>query len=317
MQRYIVRRILQGVPILILVSVALFTLMRLLPGDPAQMMLGTEPGADAELLERVRRQLGLDKPIFVQYFYWLGNALQGNMGRSFFLANKPVSELIVQKAPATIELTVVALIIAIVVAVPAGIIAATKEGSWFDYGVSLFVSMGMAIPPFWLGITLILIFAARLKWLPASGHVPFMEDPLNNLKLLAMPAMTLSILLMAPIMRFLRSSLLEAMKEDYIYTARAKGLSASAVLFRHALKNALVPTITVIGLQFANLLSGAVIIEWVFGWPGLGWLTVQGMMQRDYPVVQGTVLVASFTFVFVNLLVDILYAVIDPRIRYD
>jgi peptide/nickel transport system permease protein len=317
MQTYVIRRLLQGVPVLFVVSLIVFGLMQLVPGDPVLTKFGAQPGVTAEMIEEMRRQWGLDRPAHVQYLVWLGNILRGDLGLSFTYVHYPVSDLILQKLPATLELTVASLFVALIVAIPAGILSAVKPNSWMDYFVSLFVTMGMAIPGFWLGIMLILVFAVQLKWLPASGYVPINENPSQNLKHLILPAVTLSILLMAPVMRFMRSSMLEVIREDYVRTARAKGLAEIAVIRSHVLKNALIPTITVVGLQFAGLLGGVVVIEWVFAWPGIGWLAVQAIFQRDYTVVQSTVLLVATSFVLINLIVDVLYAVVDPRIHYE
>jgi peptide/nickel transport system permease protein len=241
---------------------------------------------------------------------------RGDLGDSY-INHVSVSTVLLQKLPASAELAVVALLLAMLVAIPGGVIAAVKHGTLLDRLLVAFVSSGIAIPGFWLGIMLVLLFAVVLRWLPPSGYVDLQRDPLGNLRFLCLPALTLAILLAAPILRFVRASMLDVLGEEYIRAARSKGLPEQVVVFRHALKNALIPTITVLGLQFAGLLGGAILIEWVFGWPGLGWLAVNSISARDYLVVQGTVLFVATVFVLVNLLVDLLYAVVDPRIRYE
>ena len=264
----------------------------------------------------MRRELGLDKPIYIQYINWMSGALRGDFGVSFF-NQFAVTELIQRKLMATVQLTLASMILALIISVPAGIIAALKSNTWIDYSITAFVTVGMSIPGFWLGILLVVIFAVRLKWLPSSGYVPFTEDPLMNIRLLILPASTLAIILAAPIMRFLRSSLLEVMRQDYVRTARGKGLAEQSVLFGHAMKNALIPTITILGIIIGNLLAGIVIIEWVFTWPGIGWLAVDSIYKRDYSVIQTVTLLITVGVVFVNLLVDVTYAYLDPRIHYQ
>ncbi len=269
-----------------------------------------------QLMETLKHQMGLDRPIPERYAIWVWHALQGDFGVSYITQNS-VAGLIAQKLPATLELTVLSLALALLVALPAGILAALRPNSWLDLAVTGFVTMGLAIPGFWLGMMLMIFFAVQIGWLPAVGYTPLTENPGDNLRHVVMPAVTLAIILAAPVMRFLRSSLLDVLGQEYITTARAKGLAQAVVISRHALANALIPTITVIGLQFANLLSGVVIIEWLFAWPGMGWLTVDAVQNRDYSVVQASVILMATGFVLVNLVVDVLYAVFDPRIRYS
>ncbi len=313
---YVVRRLQQMVPVLFLVSVIAFMSIHLIPGDPVLIMGGSLVQNQPEVVEALRHQLGLDQPLYVQYLQWISKALRGDLGVSMW-NQQPVTEIILQRLPATIELAFASMLMALAVAIPGGIIAGIRPDSLVDRLVTLFVTMGMAMPGFWLGIMLALLFAVRLKWLPPLGYVPFTEDPVQNLKHLVLPGTTLAIVIAAPMMRFLRSSLLEITRMDYITTARAKGLKERVVILRHALKNALIPFITVVGLQLAGILAGVVVIEWVFGWPGMGWLIVDTINRRNYSLLQSSVLLIAVVFLFVNLVVDILYAFLDPRIRYE
>jgi peptide/nickel transport system permease protein len=314
MATYVIRRLLQAVPTLLFVSIIVFTIMRLTPGDPAQAVLGGQAGVSQELVESVRREMGLDKPAYVQYLVWLGNLLRGDLGQSY-ISRARVADLIAQRLPASLELALAAIVLALLIAVPAGILAAVHRGSWIDHIATTFVTAGVAMPGFWLAMLIVLLFAVFLQLLPPSGYVPFDKDPVGNLRLLALPALTLAILLAAPTMRFLRSSMLDVLGEDYLRAARAKGLSERLVIYRHALKNALIPTVTWVGLQFAYLIGGSIMVEWVFGWPGVGWMALRAVLSRDYIVVQGTVLLIAAIFVLVNLAVDLLYAFLDPRVR--
>ena len=317
MRRYLIRRLLQGIPVLFVVSLLVFLVLNLLPGDPVMARQGAFMDANyTQLIATLKQQMGLDRPIPERYVIWVWHALQGDFGVSYITQNS-VAGLIAQKLPATLELTVLSLGFALLVALPAGILAALRPNSWLDLAVTGFVTMGLAIPGFWLGMMLMILFAVQMGVLPAVGYVPLTENPGDNLRHVVMPAVTLAIILAAPVMRFLRSSLLEVLGQEYITTARSKGLAQAVVISRHALRNALIPTITVIGLQFANLLSGVVIIEWLFAWPGMGWLTVDAVQNRDYSVVQASVILMATGFVLVNLVVDFLYAVFDPRIRYS
>ena len=315
MLTYIIRRVLQAIPVLWVVVIIVFLLLRLSPGDPATAMLGNIPGVTKEIIDQVRSELGVDKPLVVQYVNWQIDLFRGDFGQSYY--NKvPVTTLIAQRLPKSMELAVVALAIALPFSLGAGILAAVKRGTWIDHAATAFVTAGIAIPGFWLAIMLVLLFSVQLKWLPSSGYVSFFDDPVGHIRILILPALTLAILVAAPSMRFLRSSMIEVLNEDYIRTARAKGLAQRIVVNRHAVKNALIPTVTFVGLQFASLLAGTILIEWVFGWTGIGWLIVNAIHSQDYLVVQGGVIVMASFFVAVNLGVDILYAVLDPRIRY-
>jgi peptide/nickel transport system permease protein len=265
-------------------------------------------------LEALREEMGLNDPIPVQYAYWLQDLAVGEFGDS--LRNKrPTLDLFLQKLPATLELVLGASIFALLIAFPLGILAAIKRGSLIDRAAMGFVSAGLAVPSFWLGLTLILLFSVRLDWLPASGYVPFSEDPVENLKRLILPSITLGTYLAATLMRFLRSDMIEVLAADYVRTARAKGLREKSVIMRHAMKNALIPVLTIAGLEIGALLGGAVIIEQVFGWSGVGWLTVQAIFDRDYPLVQTSVLFVAVGLIVVNLITDLCYGFMNPRMR--
>ncbi len=310
--RFLVRRLLLAVPVILLVTIMVFSLLHLLPGDPATVILGQE--ATPEAIDAMREELGLNQPIVMQYLKWLGGVLQGDLGRSL-VDHSPVSELIWQRLPATLELTIGTFVVALLIAIPAGILSATRPNSWIDYTSTFFALGGMSVPHFWLGMMFIVFFAVKLGWLPASGYVPFTENPLANITAMIMPVLATGLRESAILMRMLRSSLLEVMHADYIRTAYAKGHKESFVIFRHALKNALVPVVTTSGLIVAGLLGGLVITESIFSIPGFGKLIVESIYNRDFVTVQGAILVCALMVVMVNLLVDILYAVIDPRIK--
>ena len=316
MGRYIIQRLAEAIPTLLIVSLVVFSLIRLAPGDPAELRMGRE-AARAEnkpKLEALRHEMGLDRPIPVQYLLWLRDTLTGNFGVSI-KTSQPAVELVASKIPVTLELVLAATIFALLLAFPSGILAALWRGSWVDRLAMAFVASGMAVPSFWLGLALILIFSVQVHWLPAGGYVAFQEAPVENLKRLVLPTITLGTYLAAVLIRFLRADLIEVLATDYIRTARAKGLSQQRVIFGHALKNALIPVLTVGGLEIGALLGGAVIIEQVFGWSGIGWLTVQAILDRDYAVVQTAVLLFVVGLTLVNLLVDLCYAYLNPRVR--
>jgi peptide/nickel transport system permease protein len=316
MARYAATRIVQAIPTVFMVSMLVFGLIRMAPGDPAAMRMGREAAKPENLpkLEALRDEMGLDEPIPVQYALWLQDLASGEFGDS--LRNKrPTLDLFLQKLPATLELVLGAALFALLVAFPLGILAAIKRGSLIDRAAMGFVSAGLAVPSFWFGLTLILVFSVRLQWLPASGYVPFTEDPVENLKRLILPSITLGTYLAATLMRFLRSDMIEVLAADYVRTARAKGLREKTVVMRHAMKNALIPVLTIAGLEIGALLGGAVIIEQVFGWSGVGWLTVQAIFDRDYPLVQTSVLFVAVGLILVNLLTDLCYGFMNPRMR--
>lgn len=313
---YILRRLVHLIPILLVISAMVFVLTRLTPGDPALMKMGAQATLpeNREALERLRAEMGLDKPIVLQYFIWLGNAATGNLGNSYW-SGRPVIDLILGRMPATLQLMVTTIILSLVISVPISIIAALRPGSLLDKGLMLFSVMGQAVPIFWLGLALILLFAVQWRILPASGYVPLTENPLESIRRSLLPAIVLSTREIAIFTKFLRSELIDVLNQDYIRSATAKGLTQTIVVRRHAMKNSLIPFITVVGLEVGALLSGVVIVEQVFGWSGVGWLSVQAVLNRDYTLVQASVLIVCAIFVFVNLFVDILYFYLNPRLR--
>mgnify|MGYP005838079271 CR=1 FL=1 len=314
MGKYALKRLLQMIPALFLVSVAVFSITHLIPGDPAQILAG--PNATDVQLAALRAQFGLDRPLWVQYFLWLQRVLQGDLGKSF-INQVPVATLLRYRIPATVELALASTLVAVLIAFPLGILAALKPGSLVDFSCTLFSALSFAIPGFWLAILFILLFSLALGWLPPSGRPVLAEDPVGHVKALVMPALTLGIGIAAKLTRYLRSSMLDVLQQDYVCTARAKGLHERIVLVRHALPNALIPVVTVLGLQVGDLLSGAIIVESVFAWPGVGRLTIQAVGWRDYSILQANVLFIVLAFMVVNLLTDLTYAWIDPRIRYE
>lgn len=312
MAAFLVRRLLLTIPILFIVSIVVFSLLHLIPGDPAVVILGQE--ATPQALAALRARLGLDQPLPIQYVRWLSHVLRGDLGNSL-ITNQPVMGVILAKMPPTLELAIGAFLVSVLIAIPAGIVSATRRGTLADYASTTFAFAGLSIPNFWLGIMLLLFFAVQLKWLPASGYVPIWENPVQNLKVMILPIIATGFREAAITTRQLRSSLLEVLGQDYIRTALAKGLRERVVLVGHAIKNALIPVITVSGLQVAGLLGGLVITEQVFSIPGFGRLIVESIFNRDFTMVQGAVLMAALMVVTVNILVDVLYAFIDPRIK--
>jgi peptide/nickel transport system permease protein len=314
-RRYLARRLLQLLPVLLGVSVVIFMVLRLAPGDPAEIMLGSQ--ATKEDLERLRRELGLTRPVHVQYLLWMSHVVRGDLGRSIW-RKRPVLTEVLHHYKATIVLTFAALTLSAVGGTTLGVTAAVRPNSLLDRCSAVASLFGASMPVFWLGIVLMVIFALELRWLPASGMFsPYGGGDLGDLlRHLVLPAVTLASATITIIARLTRSAMLEVLGQDYIRTARAKGLVEWAVVVRHGLKNALVPIITVIGVQTGVLLGGAVLTETVFAWPGVGTLMVQGILARDFPLVQGCVLIIAMTFVLINLAVDLAYAWLDPRIRY-
>ncbi len=316
MWRYIAGRLVALVPVVVLVSVAAFTFIRLLPGDPVVAMLGTSgQGLDPRAYELARHDLGLDQPLPVQYLRWLGDLLRGDFGRSA-VTHQPIIEALGDRFPVTLQLAVCSFIVSIVIAVPAGVLAAYRRGRLLDRLMSVLALGGVAMPSFWLGILLIILFAVQLSLLPPSGFVSITSDPVEFLRHIILPALTLGAVQAAVIMRQTRSSLLEVLNEDYVRTARAKGLGERRVVLMHGLRNALLPVVTVMGLQVSRLLGGSVVVESVFAMPGFGRYGVDAIFIRDYPVVQVVVLATALIVVLSNLLTDLLYAALDPRIKY-
>ena len=310
MLTFLGRRILTAIPTIILISIFVFSLQHLLPGDPILVMAGEE--RDPEVIAALREKYRFNDPVAMQYLAWAGNALQGDLGISL-RTQQPVLELIGEKLPVTIQLAVMALIIAILIGIPAGVLSAYKKGTWIDWVANIAALSGLSVPNFWLGIMLILLVSVKLGWLPASGYVPLTEDPLQSIRVMIMPAFVLGTAIAATLMRHTRSAMLSVLKSDYVRTARAKGLQERVVLVKHALRNALVPVVTVITLLFGELLAGAVLTEQIFTIPGFGKLVVDAVFNRDYAVVQGIVLCTGIAFIFMNILADAAYRILNPR----
>lgn len=334
MLMYLVRRVIGTIPVIVLISFLVFMLVQAAPGDPADLLLSDE--ADAEDVAEARKRWGLDQPVYIQYFKFFWSAVQGDLGMSFRYAD-PVLLMIAERLPATIELAAFSIILAIVFAVPLGVWAGARPNSWIDTFGSLFGFFGISMPNFWFGIMLILVVSGFLNLLPSAGRDTYgiAGDPItgfyildsliqrnwvaawDGLKYIILPSIALGTNMMGILMRVTRSSVLEVMHEDYVRTARAKGLTEKVVLWHHAVRNALIPIITVVGLELGTLLSGSIIVETVFSWPGAGSLLISAITSRDYPLITGTVLTYTMAFVVINFTIDILYAFIDPRIRFD
>ncbi|MGA7271379.1 MAG: ABC transporter permease [Acidimicrobiia bacterium] len=314
MTGYIARRVGQMLIALLGVSIVVFALIHIVPGDPVRLALGTR--FDPEVYQALRHRAGLDQPLVTQYLGWLGGAVTGDLGVSF-RSGQPVTQLVLQRLPATLTLAGAALLIALLVGVPLGIISAVRSGSKLDYLATAASQVGVSIPDFWAGVIYILVFASILGWFPASGYVSILDDPLQWLHHLVLPALAVGLVSGSIIFRFVRSAVLEALNQDYTRTARAKGLSRWQVLKDHVLPNAWIPIITVVGLQLGFLLGGVVVVEIVFAWPGIGRLAYRAIGDRDYTLLQGTVLYIALLFLTINLVVDLLYGWLDPRIRYD
>ena len=309
----VLRRLMATIPVMVVVAVAVFALLHVTPGDPAVIIAGDYATPDD--VARIRAKLGLDRPFLTQVGLWLGQIVRGDLGTSIF-SGLPVATLIKQRAEATVSLTVLAMLISVGVGVPLGIVAAWKKGSWIDRLVMVIAVSGFSMPVFWLGFLLVYVFAISFAWLPVQGYQPLASGFWPFLRHLILPALTLSVIYLALVARMTRASMLGVLSEDYIRTAFAKGLPPGRVLVRHALKNASLPVVTIIGIGFALLIGGAVVTESVFALPGLGRLTVDAIVRRDYPVIQGVLLLVSGAYVLINLVIDMLYVFLDPRIRY-
>lgn len=306
MLRYVIRRVLLAVPVLLGVATLVFSLIHLVPGDPAQAMLGD--GAAPQDVAELRKSLGLDQPLMTQYVTFLRHAITGDLGQSF-RTGQPVTAMIAERVPATAELAIAAMVVAVILAIPLGVVAAVWRGTAIDYGAMTFALLGVSIPNFWLGPLLAIVFAVELGWLPVSGR--------GSLANLVLPAISLGLALAAILARMTRASLLDELNELYVRAARARGVSRAAAVTSHALRNSFVPLLTIIALQFGAVLTGAVITETIFAWPGIGRLLIQSIGFRDYPMVQGCILLIAVTYVTVNLLTDLMYGVLDPRIRLE
>jgi len=326
MTKYILRRLVQLVPVVVGISLMVFALLHLIPGDPAQVFLGQD-ATPAEVV-RLRHVLGLDQPLPVQFGKFLVRLVQGDLGTSI-TRDVPVGGLVLEHLPATAELAVTAMVIAVAIAIPLGVLSATRKGTLVDLGSLILAQLGVSMPVFWLGMLMIAMFSLRLHWLPTFGRGAGLGEAMGALfrgdvetfrgtvQHIIMPALCLGLTAAALITRMVRSTMLEVLQQDFVRTARSKGLSERTVIYKHALRNAMLPVITIIGIQFGSLLGGAVVTESIFAWPGVGRLAVEAIGQRDFPVIQGTVLTLALTFSILNLVVDISYAIINPKIRYD
>lgn len=310
--RYFLTRVTSLLVTLVVVSLVTFLVLRIIPGDPAQIILGIDTPGDA--LRQLQAELGTDRPLVIQYGTWLGSVLRGELGISI-RHKRPVLDLIIERLPVTLSLTGMALLVALVIGLPLGVLAATRRNTVADYGALLFTQLGQAVPSFWLGIMMIVAFALKVRWFPSGGYVGWTEAPLEAARHLLMPAIALSLVPAATIARIGRSAMLEVLQEDFVRTARAKGLPESRVIYVHTLWNALIPTVTVIGLQLGTLLGGAIIVEQIFSLPGLGRLVLFAVFNRDWPLIQGLVFFVATLTIVLNFLVDVSYGLLDPRIR--
>lgn len=313
MGRYLAQRLLAAIPVLLIVAVVTFSLVHLTPGDPASLMAGDQ--ALPEDIERIKDKLGLNRPLYEQLAIYFWDILRGDFGESVF-TKFPVTTLIAQRLEPTISIAIFSQLVAIIIAIPAGILAAWKANTWIDRALMIFAVAGLAIPSFWLGANLIWLFAVRLDWFPALGYVSITDGVLPWLRSITLPSIAIGFISAALIARMTRASMLEVLREDYVRTARAKGLGEYKILIAHAFKNASIPVVTIIGIGLAGLVSGLVVTEAVFAIPGVGRLIVDAVLRRDYPVIQGVVLMVTFAYVLINLVVDIIYGYLDPRIRY-
>lgn len=312
---YILKRLLLTIPVLFGMSLLVFSLIHLVPGDPARVMLGLT--ATPENIETLHRQLGLDQPLWQQYLTWLWNLLQGDLGTDF-RSHEPLTNMLLNRLPVTLELTVLATLISILIAVPLGVLGAAKRRGAADIGGTAVSLVGISVPDFWLGVLLVLLVSLKLDWLPPSGYRSIEEHGLvANLRYMLLPAITLSISMAAVLLRTTRAAMLEVLDQDYIKFTRAKGMRERIVIYKHALRNASIPIVTVLGLQFGYLLGGAVIVETIFNLPGIGKMTLNAVNTRSYPIIQGGVLVIGLLFMLVNLITDLLYALLNPKVRYE
>jgi peptide/nickel transport system permease protein len=310
----LVRRLLGALPILLIVSLITFGMIHLIPGDPAAAIAGMS--ATQEQIANIRRDLGLDQPLLAQLWHWYANLLHGDLGRSLLLG-QPVLGATMQRLPVTLALSAYALVLTLVIGLLSGIIAALRQNTWIDQAAMLLAMLGISLPSFYLGLLMIIVFAVDLRWLPTGGYIALTDDPLGWLATSTMPAISLALLLAGLLARITRSTMLEVLRQDYIRTARAKGLPDRTVVFKHALANALIPITTVVGIIVSLLISGSVVVETLFSIPGIGQLLTQAVLNRDYPMVQGGLLITTALLVLVNIGVDVCYALLDPRVRYD
>jgi peptide/nickel transport system permease protein len=315
MGTYVARRLVQLIPSLVGISLVVFLLLHLIPGDVVDALIGTEGVLSPDVRASLRKVLGLDQPLQVQYLSWIWDMLHGDLGRSL-RSGQPVLSMLLQRLPVTAELSVLSLILSIVLSIPLGVLSAVRRNSWWDLVARLFSLVGLSFPTFWLATIFILVASLYFQWLPAVLFVNFRDDPLANLEQMFLPTVSLALPLMAITSRLTRSAMLEVLRQEYVRTARAKGLLERVVLYRHALRNALIPVVTIVGIQLGQLFGGAVVVEQIFGLPGVGLLFLTGISQRDYPVVQGGVMFLATIFLLLNVAVDVLYGYLDPRIHY-
>ncbi len=314
MGRIVIRRLASALPIMAIVSVITFAMIHLIPGDPAVAIAGLS--ATAEQLETIRRDLGLDQPVLTQLWRWYANVLRGDLGRSLLLG-QPVVQVMTQRLQVTLALSAYALVLTLLLGLTAGIVAALRQNTWIDQAAMVFAMIGISLPNFWLGLLMIILFAVDLRWLPTGGYIPLTADPLGWLATSTMPAVSLALLQAGLLARITRSTMLEVLRQDYIRTARAKGLPNRVVVMKHALANALIPIVTVLGIIVSLLISGSVVTETLFSIPGVGQLLTQAVLNRDYPMVQGGLLMTTALLVLVNIAVEVCYALLDPRVRTD
>ncbi len=314
MSGYILKRLLQTIPVLFLVSVISFTIMKLVPGDPAVLIGG--PSATAAELDKIRQNLGLDQPFHVQMWRYYAGLIHGDLGTSLLLG-KPVLASVIERIPISLSISIYAMLLTLVIGIGCGVVAALRRNTWVDQTAMLFALVGVSLPNFWLALMMIIVFSVQLGWLPTGGYVPFTTDPVGWFKTATMPAVSLALLQIGLLARITRSTMLEVLSQDYVRTARAKGLPERIVVAKHAFKNVLIPVITVIGVILSVLISGSVVIESVFSVPGIGSLLGSAVLRRDYPMIQGGLLFVATILLLLNLLVDVLYAYLDPRVRYD
>lgn len=315
MGKFLIRRALLLIPTLIGMSLLIFLMVRLMPGDIVDALVGMDPDITIEAKELMRARLGLDKPIPVQYVNWLGDVLQGNLGTSY-RTYEPITQQLLRSLPITLEIAILAIVMSVIVAIPLGVLSAVRQNSISDLVATIAGLAGLSVPSFWIATMFLLMTSLWFHWVPPIIYISPLDDLWGNLKQMFLPSLALSVQLMAIEMRMARTAMLEVLREDYIRTAWSKGLTERTILYRHALKNAFIPVVTVIGVQFGHLMGGSVIIEQIFGLPGVGWSMLQGVYNRDYPVVQVTSLFLAVIFVLMNLVVDITYAFLDPRIKY-
>ncbi len=314
MGRYIVARLIQSIPVLILVSIISFTIMKLVPGDPA-ILIGGPTSTPAEL-DNIRKNLGLDQPFHIQMWRFYAGLVQGDLGNSLLLG-KPVLEATIERIPVSLSIAFYSMVLTLGFGIACGAVAALKRNTWADQGAMIFALIGVSLPNFWLGLMLIILFSVHLGWLPTGGYVPWQESPWGWFKTATMPAVSLALLQIGLLARITRSTMLEVLRQDYIRTARAKGLPEWVVIGKHAFKNVMIPVVTVIGIIFSVLISGSLVIESVFSVPGIGSLLGSAVLRRDYPMIQGGLLLVAGALLMLNILVDVLYAYFDPRVRYD